>query len=197
MSTRALVLVASLLTVPLFACGGKIAPDDGTVPTAPSPTASADPTAPTPPDSPPPAPTEVPPSDSTPRVSCGLPVGPVLPYDSATTLEERIVGKWQYCSGDGHVGPADAIGIEVTREHRWYFLRKDDALGYRRAFDPGYTGFWFVVDTAAYEGPGTFQLDFDLDEGGGTYVTQTVFTDGPRRMHLHHHDGTADYLKLD
>ena len=173
------------------ACGGKIAadgPDAGDVAEAASETTTT----------PSPTATDVPDPGTTPTtpakdsVWCGMAVGPNLPYADATELRSLLVGRWLYCEGEGRVGPADVVGFEIDVAHHWWYLRRAADGTLARVGGAGYEGWCVVLDL----GHGNYQVDFDVDTGGGALVTQTTFTDGPRRVHLHHREGYAAYLRI-
>jgi hypothetical protein len=184
--------ITLLLTLALGACGGKIAADgddagDTDPRTSTTPTTSPTDVATAPSPTPTTAPTT--PKDS---VWCGMPTGKNLPYSSADQLRALLVGKWIYCEGDGRVGPKEVVGFEIDVEHHWFYLRRAEDGTLFRETGAGYQGWCVVIDL----GHGNYQVDLDVDTGGGALVTQTEFTDGPRRVHLHHRDGYAAYLRI-
>jgi hypothetical protein len=185
-----IVLAASAVALGIAACGGKIAADgpdadgEGPSPTATAPTGTATGTT----TDPEPVPTSTP-KDT---VWCGMPTGASLPYGNAAQLRDLLVGRWIYCEGVGRVGPADVVGFEIDKDHFWWYLRRAPDGSLVRAAGTGYEGYCWVIDL----GHGTYQVDLDVDVGGGALVTQTEFTDGPRRVHLHHRDGYAAYLRI-
>ena len=186
------VLIISSLASLLGACGGRIAADDGDAGDAePHPATTTTPTASASPTDVATAPTTsaTPPKES---AWCGMPTGANLPYDDAGHLRELLVGRWLYCEGVGRVGPADVVGFEIDKERSWWYLRRAADGSLVRATGRGYQGWCVVIDL----GHGNSQVDLDVDVGGGALVTQTQFTDGPRRVHLHHRDGYAAYLRI-
>jgi hypothetical protein len=191
------ILWACALVAGLAACGGRIAEDDRndagdagapsvTVPTstatgAPTAVPTATATA-----------TGAPAPDGPPELSCGMPMGKSYPYHSREQLADLLIGKWIYCTGDGRVGPSDVVGFEIAKDGLWYFLRRDSGGELVRAMAAGYRGRWVILDF----GEDRYQLDLDVDSGGGPLISQTLFTDGPRRVHLHHDGAVADYLAV-
>ena len=186
------ILCALTFGIAAAACGGKIAPDgvdagdiepEPTATTAPTPTATEAPSG---------SATTEPTTPAKETVWCGMPVGPNLPYADATQLRSLLVGRWLYCEGEGRVGPADVVGFEIDAARNWWYLRRASDGSLVRASGVGYEGWCVVIDL----GHGNYQVDLDVDTGGGALVTQTTFTDGPRRVHLHHREGYAAYLRI-
>jgi hypothetical protein len=183
-------LATILFTLAVGACGGRIAADDDDDADArprPSTTTTTSPTTDVPTTTPTTTPTV--PKDT---VWCGMPIGASFPYANADDLRKLLVGKWLYCDGDGRVGPADVVGFEIRADSHWSYLRRGTDGELVRATAAGYGGWCVVLDL----GHGRYQVDLDLDTKGGALITETEFTDGPRRVHLHHRDGYAAYLRV-
>ncbi|MEO7094844.1 MAG: hypothetical protein ABI175_16415 [Polyangiales bacterium] len=182
-----------LVALALAACGGKIAQDDEDAAGDGFP--SVTPTAPTDvPTTPTSTPTAVPTATGTPKDSvwCGMPTGANLPYASSDALRGLLVGRWIYCEGEGRIGPKEVVGFEIDDKKHWWYLRRASDGSLFRETTAGYQGWCVVLD----DGRGNYQVDLDVDTGGAVLVTQTQFTDGPRRVHLHHRDGYAAYLRV-
>jgi hypothetical protein len=114
---------------------------------------------------------------------CAAPEGPVVPTDD---VNAQILGQWVLCSGS--LGPADALGIEFTKDGHIYVLRAGDANGLARGVGFDYEGMWGFVN---YIGESYTVGDLTL----GTMRFEAI----PRRMQIQTYlpnDNTAHPIVL-
>lgn len=93
-----------------------------------------------------------------------------------------LLGAWILCSDRSVFGTTEA-GLEFTDDGRFYKLVATDT-GYARASGWDDAGTWTAQDASAFNGPGAFQLNLDLDGGGGIGTFPAFSTSQPDAMRL-------------
>jgi hypothetical protein len=105
------------------------------------------------------------------------PSGVTSTVSTADELRQKLLGQWYDCKTPGTFAP-DSDGIEFTADDHYYFLRLNDgALNRQTGF--GQAGTYEIIDTSAYNGPGHFQLNLNLNSGG-YMIIQWSFAERPR-----------------
>jgi hypothetical protein len=100
--------------------------------------------------------------------------------ESADALRRQLLGVWYDCKQPGTFG-ADAAGIEFTADGNWYFLALDGAALVRKSgFGQG--GTYDIIDTSIENGAGHFQLNLNVNTGGGGFVTSWSLADQPHLL---------------
>ena len=106
---------------------------------------------------------------------------------SEEEFRAEIVGVWTLC-GDESVfcsakqGEPLERGLEIEAGGRWYKLYEEGGQLVRgQGF--GRQGTWEVIDTSVMNGPGSYQLNLNIDGGGGVIVHPAIAI-GPRKMRL-------------
>ena len=120
------------------------------------------------------------------------PVGMTQGAASAEALRARLLGQWYACnttsSSGFRLGPADAVGIEFAADGNWYFL-KAAVGGLVRGTGFGDAGTYDIIDTSSMNGPGSFQINLNLNSGG-TDILHPAFAEAPRLLQLLGMEGT-------
>lgn len=121
----------------------------------------------------------------------------VMKTPDLAAFQSAFLGAWLLCDVPSAFGTKDDVGLELTADGRWRkLLPSGDPTVLVRASGWGREGSWEIVDTAAMNGPGVFQLNLDVDGSGSIYVIP-VFAETPQVMHLDNFGVfIADYVKL-
>lgn len=99
-----------------------------------------------------------------------------------TVFRSQLIGRWKLCTTTSVFGTVED-GLEIAADGRWYKLYADGAGGLKRGSGFDHEGRWTIIDTSAMNGPGSFQLNLDID-GSGTVLTHPQFSQAPRGMRL-------------
>lgn len=100
------------------------------------------------------------------------------PYAPASEAEFRTVmtRAWVLC-GTPSVFGTNEDGLEIRADGRWSKLYRNYFGSLVRGTDPSDRGTWETFDTSAMNGRPTFQLNLNVDEGGGV-ITIPAFAAG-------------------
>lgn len=119
---------------------------------------------------------------------------PDRPYDldGKLAIMAGTAGRWAYCGG--HLGPADAIGIEFAPGCRLFFLRYDANSIAVRGTEASYQADYDMLDPRPEGAPAQIDLHFS--------PTNTVRMDVeafrcPERVRLRYGDQTLDLARLE
>ena len=117
-----------------------------------------------------------------PAAACGQTEQGEQTFASQAEVEQAITGRWSLCSKQSTFCTSDEQGLEIAPDHHWYKLYADKGQLVRgQGFD--HRGTWEVLDTSAFNGPGVYQLNLNID-GSGTVITIPAIAVGPRKMRL-------------
>jgi hypothetical protein len=195
-----------LLAATLLACGGVVddsdplpspsalssgnagAPGDGgasgeggetsapVVPSAPAPAGTTSPGAP------PTGGNAAPPAVTAPPAACSEPEEGERVFPTEQKFAEALVGRWMLCGTVSVFGTQEA-GLEFAADGRWYklYLEPDGGVVRGKGFDR--EGGWSTIDTSAFNGKNTYQLNLDID-GSGSIYTLPRFAEGPRKVRM-------------
>ena len=112
------------------------------------------------------------------------PSGIVSLLSSAAELRDRLLGVWFDCHDAPGLEPfgGPAAGIEFTADGRWFFLAAESAALVRLT-GFGQAGTYEILDVSGMNGPGSFQLDLNLNTGG-VAIVQWAFATQPQLLIL-------------
>jgi hypothetical protein len=122
--------------------------------------------------------------DSTPREPYDL--------DGKLSIMAGTAGRWAYCGG--HLGPADAIGIEFAPGCRLFFLKYDANSIAVRGTEASYQADYDMLDPRPEGAPA--QIDVHLTPTNTVRMDVEAFR-CPERVVLRHGDQTLDLARLD
>ncbi len=107
--------------------------------------------------------------------TCEAPTGPVHKYTSIADTEARTAGTWRLCSGGIH-SPTDTAGIELAAGKARFLVKSGDSLvqGGGAAYERKVS----IIDTTSMNGPGAYQMNFELLGGSGNSYTTRTSEDG-------------------
>jgi hypothetical protein len=118
---------------------------------------------------------------------CSLAEPPPGYTESLSEFESWITGRWLSCGGTvfGLAGESGDVGVDIAPDgsfHRLYVVPGTDAIvvvghGFGRE------GTWTAIDTSQMNGPGSFQLDFQI-AGTGSVGSFPHATSEPRSLRL-------------
>jgi hypothetical protein len=119
---------------------------------------------------------------------------PGRPYDldGKAPIMAATAGRWAFCSG--HLGPPDAVGIELGPGCRVFFLRYDAENVAVRGTEAAYQADYDILDPRPEGAPA--QIDLHLSP---TH-TLTMDIDAyrcPERVHLRYGDQALDLARFD
>ncbi len=126
---------------------------------------------------------------------CGHPTGPIT-LSSVEQVRELLVGTWILCGDTSVLGdPADEVGLEFTADGLFYRLVHGAGGRTIRAVNEPQRS-WTVTDITAMNGPGWYQVDL-LIVDGGSLITRPVFLTSPPFVHFLGIPtlATADYVR--
>jgi hypothetical protein len=123
---------------------------------------------------------------------CSLRELPIGAAASKQMFVQRIAGDWALCGSTSVFGTHEA-GLAIVADGTWYkLLAAGGTLSRSQGF--GEQGTWDVIDTTAINGPGAYQLDFNISGGGGI-GTFPAFATNPSKMRLNNNGVyQADYV---
>lgn len=115
-----------------------------------------------------------------------------------TEFVDTIIGAWVLCSAESPLGPdAGESGILLDADGTWFMLFQDESGVLLPASGFDREGTWDVIDTASFNGPGSFQLNLSIF-GRGTVISHPEFTAQPVTMRINNNGVyEGDYQKLD
>ena len=121
-------------------------------------------------------------------------VGERQTISTIAEVETALVGSWQRCTGRT-LGPDDQRGIEFTTDGRFRYLRKvyDDLIPGQGA---AYTGTFEILDTSAWNGLNSFQLNLYQDYPLGMRIGSVAVYASPRQFSLSETGGDHLYEAL-
>jgi hypothetical protein len=119
---------------------------------------------------------------------------PQDPYvlDGKPPIMAATAGRWAFCRG--HLGPADAVGIEFVPGCQVFFLRYDAESIAVRGTESTYQADYDILDPRP-EGAAA-QIDIHLSEANTLTMDVDAFR-CPERVHLRHGDQIVDLARLD
>jgi hypothetical protein len=125
-----------------------------------------------------------------------VPVG-VRVTPTRAAFEQDVFGVWAACGTPSVFGTSNDVGLIILPDGHWHKLLPNGGLLAKPGFGIGNEGTWQILDTSAENGPGVFQLDFDIDGGGGI-GTIPVLAQSEDRMHLSNNGVYAmDYVRIE
>jgi hypothetical protein len=115
-------------------------------------------------------------------------------FGSEAELRTELTGVWLPCptKGSGLFGGTNDAGLEILAGGEFFVLNHDEAGGLAR--DPQARGRITIVDTSIINGPGVFQVNFEL-ESGGTDIEHPALSTSSTVMALTGMSGTFTYVR--
>ena len=110
---------------------------------------------------------------------CTEPADPIE-LTSVEQVRSLLVGTWTRCAGPALQGAlVDDVGIEVAADGQFYRVYELPDGSLARATGPDQEGAWGVTDATAWNGVGSYQLDWTLSGGMSTGGMVTFFESPP------------------
>ena len=107
-----------------------------------------------------------------------------------------MAGNWLLCASPSVFGTTGEAGLAIYEDFRWSKLTRGNDGQLHASSGWGQEGRWESFDTSDMNGPGTYQLDLNID-GSGTVITIPTFAVQPAVVRLiNNGDFVADYVRL-
>ncbi len=106
----------------------------------------------------------VPPTTSS-VAGCDAPEVNDVPTPDAATTRQLIIGSWLLCKPPSVFGTTDEKGLVIAADGHWAKLASISAGSPVEMDGAENRGTWKLIDTSGMNGPGNFQINFNMLDG--------------------------------